>query len=133
MTAPVREVHPPAEDETWTPLDSPVEPCPPRIAPGTFAREPQPGRIAWGPLPRRFGKSKAGRGPGTDLLLSPGDLVGTTKILSRWSGCCGPGGLDGPNLACAGCGAAVGLWTGDCYTWLEVVLDGRLIRRSLPA
>lgn len=27
-----------------------------------------------------------------------------------------------PGVAAA---AEVGLWTGDCYTWLEVVLDGR--------
>ncbi|MFJ8162192.1 hypothetical protein ACIRBY_14835 [Streptomyces sp. NPDC096136] len=127
---PVREVEPPAEDETWTPLDSPVDPCPPRMAAGTFARDPQPGRITWGPLPKGFRRSRAGQGPGGDLVLSPGDLVGTAKVASRWGGCCGPGGYDGPNLACAGCGAQVGLWTGDCYTWLEVVLDGRLVGRS---
>ncbi len=130
LSAPVREVHPPAEDDTWTPLDSPVDPCPPRMAAGTFARDPQPGRITWGSLPKGFGMSRAGHGPGVDLLLSPGDLIGTTKILSRWGGCCGPSGHEGPNLACAGCGAEVGVWIGDCYTWLEAVLNGRLVSRS---
>ncbi|MFF3013392.1 hypothetical protein [Streptomyces sp. NPDC057939] len=128
LSAPVREVPPPADGEVWTPLDSPVDPCPPRMAPGTFARDPDPGRTAWGPPPKSFGRSRAGHEPGVDLLLSPGDLVGTTRILGRWSGCCGPAGTDGPNLACAGCRAEVGLWTGDCYTWLDVVLDGRLTR-----
>ncbi|MFJ4318822.1 hypothetical protein ACIP46_26535 [Streptomyces lavendulae] len=130
LSVPVREVRPPAEDEAWTPLDSPVDPCPPRLAPGSFARDPEPGRIAWGPAPKRWRASRAGHGPGVDLLLSPGDLVGTTKIRGRWGGCCGPGGHEGPNLACAGCGAEIGLWTGDCYTWLEVVLNGRLVSRS---
>ncbi|MET9605299.1 hypothetical protein ABZZ17_09540 [Streptomyces sp. NPDC006512] len=133
LSAPVREVPPPAEAETWTPLDSPVDPCPPRMAAGTFALDPQSGRIAWGPPPKGFRKSRAGHGTPVDLLLSPGDLVGTSKILHRWGGCCGPGGHDGPNLACAGCGAEVGLWTGDCYTWLEVVLNARLVRRSPSA
>ncbi|MDX2561206.1 hypothetical protein PV371_16265 [Streptomyces sp. TX20-6-3] len=133
LSVPVREVHPPAEGEVWTPLDSPVDPCPPRMAAGTFAYDPAPGRITWGPPPKGFGKSRAGHGPGVDPLLSPGDLIGTTKILSRWGGCCGPDGLAGPNLACEGCGAEVGLWIGDCYTWLEVVLNGRLVRRSSAA
>jgi hypothetical protein len=130
LSVPVREVHPPTEGEAWTPLDSPVDPCPPRMAAGTFARDPQPGRITWGSLPKGFGMSQAGHGPGVDLLLSPGDLVGATKLLSRWSGCCGPSGHQGPNLACARCGAKVGLWIGDCYTWLEVVLNGRMVSRS---
>ncbi|WP_369776560.1 hypothetical protein [Streptomyces sp. R33] len=130
LSAPVREVHPPAEGGAWTPLDSPVDPCPPRMAAGTFARDPQPGRITWSSPPKGFRMSRAGHGPGVDLLLSPGDLAGTTKILSRWGGCCGPGGQDGPNLACSGCGAEVGLWISDCYTWLEVVLNGRLVSRS---
>lgn len=130
LSAPVREVHPPAEGEAWTPLDSPVDPCPPRMGPGTFARDPQPGRITWGAPPKGFGKSRAAHQPEVDFLLSPGDLLGTTKIPGRWSGCCGPGGYDGPNLACAGCRAEVGLWIGDCYTFLEVVLNGRLARRS---
>lgn len=103
------------------------------MAAGTFARDPEPGRITWGSPPKGFRTSRAGHGPGVDLLLSPADLVGTTKILSRWGGCCGPGGHEGANLACAGCGAEVGLWIGDCYTWLEVVLDGRLVRRSPAA
>lgn len=100
------------------------------MAPGSFARDPEPGRIAWGPAPKGWRVSRAGHGSGVELLLSPGDLIGTTKILGRWGGCCGPGGHEGPNLACAGCGAEIGLWTGDCYTWLEVVLNGRLVSRS---
>lgn len=99
------------------------------MAAGTFARDPEPGRITWGPLPKGFKRFRAGHGPGVDPVLCPADLVGTVKVPGRWIGCCGPAGADGPNLACAGCGARVGLWIGDCYTWLEVVLDGRLVRR----
>ncbi|MDX2565188.1 hypothetical protein PV371_36830 [Streptomyces sp. TX20-6-3] len=78
------------------------------MAAGTFVRDPQPGLITWGPLPKDFGMSRAGHGPGVDLLLSNGNLIGTTKILSRWGGCCGPDRHQGPNLACAGCRAEVG-------------------------
>ncbi|MEU7604524.1 hypothetical protein AB0B78_20125 [Streptomyces sp. NPDC040724] len=130
LSAPVREVPAPGEGEAWTPLDSPVDPCPPRMAAGTFARDPEPVRIAWGSPPKGFGRSRAGHGPGLDPVLCPADVVGTEKIPSRWGGCCGPGGHDGPNLACAGCGAKVGVWIGDCHTWLEVVFDGRLVTRS---
>ncbi|MFD5619630.1 hypothetical protein [Streptomyces yangpuensis] len=130
LSVPVREVPAPAEAETWTPLDSPVDPCPPRVAAGTFARDPDPGRIAWGPLPKGLRRSRRVHAPGVDVVLCPTDLVGTVPIRARWGGCCGPGGHDGPNLACAGCDAEVGLWTGDCYTWLQVVLDGRLVTRS---
>ncbi|MFJ1864938.1 hypothetical protein ACIOD1_09925 [Streptomyces sp. NPDC088097] len=133
LSVPVREVRPPGEGEAWTPLDSPVDPCPPRMAAGTFARDPEPGRIAWGAPPKGFGKSRAGHEPGVDMVLSPGDLVGTVKIPTRLHGCCGPGGHDGPNLACAGCGTEVGLWIGDCHTWLEVVLDGRMVGRHVPS
>lgn len=133
LTVPVREVRPPAEGEAWTPLDSPVDPCPPRMAAGTFARDPQPGRVPGRRPSEGSATSGAEREPAVDLLLSPGDLVGTTEIWSRWDGCCGPCGIDGPNLACRGCGAEVGLWIGDCYTWLEVVLDGHLVSRSPSA
>ncbi|MGW2839913.1 hypothetical protein ACWCWD_19215 [Streptomyces sp. NPDC001493] len=133
LSVPVREVRPPAEGETWTPLDSPVDPCPPRMAAGTFARDPEPGRITRRMLSEGSDASRAEPGAAVDLLLSPGDLVGTTEIQGRWGGCCGPSGHDGPNLACAGCGAEVGVWIGDCYTWLEVVLDGHLVSRSPSA
>ncbi|MFD6533694.1 hypothetical protein [Streptomyces sp. NPDC060184] len=133
LSVPVREVRPPTEGEAWTPLDSPVDPCPPRMAAGTFARDPKPGRITRGTLNKGSEASGAERGAAGDLLLSPGDVVGTTEIQGRWGGCCGPAGHDGPNLACAGCGAEVGLWIGDCYTWLEVVLDGHLVSRSPSA
>lgn len=57
LSAPVREVQPPAEGEAWTPLDSPVDLCPPRMAAGTFARDPEPGRITWGRCPRAWSSS----------------------------------------------------------------------------
>lgn len=48
LSTPVREVHPPAEGEAWTPLDSPVEPCPPpgwrrALSPVTRSLDASPG------------------------------------------------------------------------------------------
>ncbi|MFF5264267.1 hypothetical protein ACFY4C_35530 [Actinomadura viridis] len=34
---------------------------------------------------------------------------------SRSAGCCGPHGLDGPNLVCSGCGREVGTEESDCW------------------
>lgn len=36
------------------------------------------------------------------------------------SGCCGSAGLDGPNRACAACGAVVATEWGDCWTQAEI-------------
>lgn len=56
-----------------------------------------------------------------------GDLVTVLAELSlrrcgSRTGCCGPDGLDGPNLACA-CGVAVGTELSDCYQAHYVALS----------
>lgn len=63
LSAAVREVAPPADAETWTPLDSLVDPCPPRMAAGTFAVDPEPGRVAWGAPPKGFDVPGQAKGP----------------------------------------------------------------------
>ena len=45
------------------------------------------------------------------------------------SGCCGPSGLNGPNVACA-CGAVVGTEVGDCWQTHYVALTGVFLRPS---
>ena len=59
-------------------------------------------------------------GVGVDLpAVRPGDLVCVRADLDiqpcgTRNGCCGPDGLDGPNLACA-CGTTLGTELGDCW------------------
>ncbi|MFF1558276.1 hypothetical protein [Streptomyces sp. NPDC058279] len=112
LSAPVREVALPPEDEAPLPFRQPDgEDCPPRLAPGTFAYDlsfrQRPGARV-GPL-----------GP----VLAPVDVRGVVPLPHRRHGCCGPSGSHGPNLACAGCGAEVAVETADCYTPQQVALD----------
>lgn len=53
------------------------------------------------------------------IVLHPDDAPGTLPHTApgRNNGCCGPDGLDGPNLLCGGCGAEVAIQQTDC--WLE--------------
>ncbi|MGA4837761.1 hypothetical protein [Streptomyces sp. G45] len=53
------------------------------------------------------------------IVLHPDDALGTVPhaSLGRRGGCCGPDGLDGPNLLCRGCGAEVATEQTDC--WVE--------------
>ncbi|MET8829266.1 hypothetical protein ABZX40_33115 [Streptomyces sp. NPDC004610] len=83
------------------PLSGPESPPdgavrPPRMAPGTFT---------------------AGS-DGTLLILHPDDVPGTARHPEpgRSVGCCGPSGLDGPNLVCAGCGVELATRVSDCWT-----------------
>ena len=48
--------------------------------------------------------------------LNAADLVGTreTTDMSRFVGCCGSSGLNGPNLRCANCGIYVATRIDDC-------------------
>ncbi|MER7461285.1 hypothetical protein [Streptomyces sp. NPDC097981] len=125
LTTAVREVPPPPESQTWAPYEAPVEPCPPRMAPGTFARDPEPSRFSWPAAPKGFRPPRGTAGPQQGVVLSPGDIRGVEPIERRRTGCCGPMGIDGPNLACAGCGAEVAVEAADCCTWQEIVLDPR--------
>lgn len=132
LTTTVREVPIPPESVTWAPYEAPVEPCPPRMAPGTYAYDPEPHRFSWGPAPKGRPQGSAPRGPGTAVVVSPGDIRGVEPIERRRIGCCGPMGTDGPNLACAGCGAEVAVEAADCCTWQEIVLDLRFAEAVDP-
>ncbi len=67
------------------------------------------------------------------IVLAPGDTRGTVLILGRCDGhCMGLDGRDGPNLACADCGQAVGTRIDDCSFWQMVRLAPDAVC-SLPA
>jgi hypothetical protein len=113
ITGAVREVPLPDIDDAVAPFqlasedDTEMPGCPPRMAPGTFATaEP----------------AEAQNG---GFVLALADVTGTryTDDRTRMSGCCGPSGIDGPNLLCAACGAEVGTESSDCWTVHEVVLE----------
>jgi len=57
-------------------------------------------------------------------VVHPDDVPGAEQHpdRSRWTGCCGLDGMNGMNLACAGCGAAVGTQQDACFTQNQVVL-----------
>lgn len=117
LTAPLREVPLPHPDEAPIPYRMQGdEDCPPRMAPGTYAVEPAPG-----------GGRPGGRTPASApdaLVLCPADVRNVRPIhgKGRRSGCCGPDGQDGPNLACTDCGAEVATESADCWTVQQVAL-----------
>jgi hypothetical protein len=51
------------------------------------------------------------------FLLHPDNVDGAERHADsrRWSGCCGPSGLDGPNLICSGCKVEIGTQESDCW------------------
>ncbi|GAA2216478.1 hypothetical protein GCM10009850_119470 [Nonomuraea monospora] len=51
------------------------------------------------------------------FVLHPHDVKGAERHADsrRWSGCCGPSGLDGPNLICSGCQTEIGTQESDCW------------------
>jgi hypothetical protein len=130
LTVPVTEVSLPAADDVRRPyeMDDGGE-CPPRMGAGTFAYDPEPSRFSWRIDKERGDRVRVPGGPVRSIVLSPGDVRGTRPIKGkgRRNGCCGPDGLDGPNLACTRCGAEVAIESADCWTWQDVVLDPRLV------
>ena len=60
---------------------------------------------------------------GQDALIN----VGCHPDRERWSGCCGPSGLGGPNRVC-GCGRPVGTERADCLSSVAVYLDPAAVR-----
>ncbi|MFG2698581.1 hypothetical protein [Kitasatospora sp. NPDC048407] len=72
-------------------------------------------------------------GPRGQILLAPGDDIGTTLIVDGADGyCCGLTGGHGPNLACAHCGLPVGAREDDCSVWQAVWLQPDAVR-AVPA
>ncbi|WP_460777749.1 hypothetical protein [Nocardiopsis nanhaiensis] len=112
LTNAMREVPLPDIDDAASPFDLGRADCPPRMTPGTFAF---PGR----------GQREGSGNP----VLARADVPGTryTADRRRMSGCCGPAGIDGLNLLCAGCGAEVGTESSDCWTVHQVVLDSAAV------
>lgn len=57
--------------------------------------------------------------------VHPDDVPGARQHPDQrtWTGCCGADGGSGMNLACVGCGAAVGTQQSDCFTQNQIVLD----------
>ncbi|MFE2411403.1 hypothetical protein ACFXDE_23950 [Kitasatospora sp. NPDC059408] len=75
------------------------------------------------------GAFSAGR-DGAVFVVHPDDVPGTRRHpdSGRRNGCCGPDGLDGPNLVCAGCGAEVATKEADCWTPNLVALIASAVR-----
>ncbi len=87
--------------------------CPPRMAAGNYAVEPRAASAQYGAPGVQPRKNDP-----TEFVLCPEDVQGLQPILGkgRRSGCCGPSGQDGPNLACACCNVELGTEMDDCCT-----------------
>lgn len=58
--------------------------------------------------------------PAGAISINPQDLIeDATTACGLRNGCCGPDGMDGPNLACL-CGQTVATEWGDCWTQAEI-------------
>jgi hypothetical protein len=129
LSVPVVRAALPAEAATPDAMPEGV-PCPPRMASGTYAVDDEP----FGPpyVPAGDGRYRVPGGPRGTFVLAPGDVLGTAPVSepARRSGCCGPAGMDGPNLRCAGCGVQVGAEVADCWTWQEVRLYPDVVRAA---
>jgi hypothetical protein len=59
------------------------------------------------------------------VVVHPDDVLPRLVAFTRggnWTGCCGPTGAHGPNLACT-CGSRLATWTADCLGPNELHLD----------
>lgn len=140
LTAPVSTTALPIHlrDARWESLHPPV------LEPGTYTVDPEPYGPPWRPWEEVGARGAAARGlfapfaplsygPADTVLLAPGDLRGVGLIAERTEGyCLGINGSGGPNLACLGCGSAVGSRIDDCGQWQVVRLLPRAVTR-LPA
>lgn len=138
LSAPVREVPLPPLDGAPLPYELPDGgECPPRLAPGTFAHDPDPYHLSWTHPPAGAPAAQPGA---PYAVLGRGDVRGVAEVPRRRQGCCGPSGSQGPNLACAGCGREVAVETADCgtpqqvaFTPDAVVLDPVIPDAVVPA
>lgn len=68
--------------------------------------------------PERSSRQRIGRHspPGT-VVLNPADVPGAAQHPKPYRniGCCGPDGLQGPNLVCQSCGTEIGTAQTDCW------------------
>ncbi|MEV4800316.1 hypothetical protein AB0K18_09880 [Nonomuraea sp. NPDC049421] len=70
-----------------------------------------------------------------NFVLHPEDLKGAERHPEsrRWDGCCGPSGLDGPNLICPGCQAEIGTQESDCWKHFVATLPDATEMREQPS
>ncbi|KOV60413.1 hypothetical protein [Streptomyces sp. MMG1121] len=67
----------------------------------------------------------ASAGPRDSVIVHPDDVMPRLAPFTcgdNWTGCCGPTGAHGPNLACA-CGSRLATWAADCLGPNELHLD----------
>lgn len=131
LTRPLREVPLPDPADLRAPYEmDDGEPCPPHVAAGTFAYDPEPSAFAWTEAREDGAVVGVRGGPRNSVVLNAADVIGLKPIthLGRRNGCCGPDGMDGANLACARCGAEVAIESADCWTLQDVVLDPEAVR-----
>ncbi|WP_336026544.1 hypothetical protein [Geodermatophilus sp. FMUSA9-8] len=90
------------------------------VAPGQWAVDPEPAF--------RTGRGEP-VGSGGCFVVHPDELLALPPHADprRSSGCCGRDGLDGPNVVCPGCGAAVATVLDDCWTYREARLEPQLV------
>lgn len=106
--------------------------CPPRMPTGTYAIDDDPFGPPYVPVDAHpvHHTVHVPDGPRGTFVLAPGDVRSTTAVRDarRRQGCCGPGGMSGANLACAGCGREVAAEVADCWTVQEVRLYPDAVR-----
>lgn len=108
--------------------------APPRIAPGTFARDPDPFGPPFGPTAENP-RVLVSAGPVGTILVHPGDVreLRLHPDRRRLNGCCRLDGCDGPNLVCAGCGAEIATEQSDCWvSWHDIRLEPAAVAGSGP-
>ncbi|MEU4357956.1 hypothetical protein [Streptomyces virginiae] len=138
VTAPITErslPDPDRDDEWYRPkasatdvnghTDEPIV----RMAPGTFAVDPEPS----GPPYVLDGSSGLlmESGPSGTIVLGPGDGIGLEAhpdVAMRRGYCCGMDGEWGPNLVCT-CGAVIATVYSDCYQVQELRLQPNAVER----
>ncbi|MEV6107320.1 hypothetical protein AB0M28_21800 [Streptomyces sp. NPDC051940] len=137
LTAEVSEVALPAQAHDRYGHDL----LPPLMPPGTYAVDPEPSGPPWRPWGDVDPDVAAARGvfapvaslsfgrPGA-VVIAPGEVRGTFMIPGRNGGyCLGLTGVDGPNMGCEGCGAALATRVDDCSYWQAVWFDPDAVRR----
>jgi hypothetical protein len=104
------------------PLRAPVD-SDATISEGTFSIDPEPRTVqVWERgMPDGTYEELETDPPGS-FVVHPDDRLAMTltDVPDRSNGCCGLDGCDGPNQACANCGAVVATARTDCWTEKEV-------------
>lgn len=91
----------------------------PTVAPGVMVRLPDEDAA---PVVRSGEVIGVGvRSPANAIAINPADSsVDSLRSVRDDTGCCGSDGFDGPNRACATCGAVLATEWSDCWTQAEI-------------